>query len=103
MLSSLLNPASKRRNSIVALDLGQQTTKAVQIQRKGANLELVDCSMQVAPPAENLNATSLAQHLKLVCGDLGMTTKRLALVIGVHDSLVRQAEMPMVPVGDMRL
>jgi type IV pilus assembly protein PilM len=45
----------------------------------------------------------MAEHLKSVFEALGSKTRQVSLVVGVQDTLVRHAEVPFVPVEDMRL
>src|SRR5262249_19676593 len=45
----------------------------------------------------------LGQHLKAVAEAAGYRGRRISVIIGVADALVRHAEMPAVPAPDMRL
>jgi type IV pilus assembly protein PilM len=44
----------------------------------------------------------LSEHLKNVMEALGAKTRQVVLVVGVNDCLLRHAELPLVPVSDMR-
>lgn len=104
MLSSLFSVPSKKRSQTLAIDLGQRSTKAVHIQRKGAGLELLQYAVLDAPNYENgLDPEVLGQHIKKVIESVGYKQKQVGLIIGVQESLLRHAELPMVPVDDMRL
>jgi Tfp pilus assembly PilM family ATPase len=95
---------SKRRDQIVAVDLGTRTTKAVYLQRKGERFSLSNFTLHDAPVYEKkLSPEMLAEHLKSVMQSLGARTKQMVLVIGVNDSLLRHAELPPVPVSEMRM
>jgi len=94
---------SKTKDQMVSVDLGGRTTKAVQIQRKGGGFVLSSYALLDAPVYEkSLSPEMLSEHLKNVCGVLGLKPRSVTLAVGVNDSLMRQAEMPMMPVDDMR-
>jgi type IV pilus assembly protein PilM len=96
--------SARRRTQLIAIDLGMRTTKAVSLQRRGSDLELLRYSIQDAPIHEkDLSTELLAQHLKNVMEALGAKTKQVIVVAGVNDCLLRHAEMPLVPIGDMRM
>ena len=99
-----LNRESKKRDQIIAIDLGGRSTKAVHLQRKGDTYTLLRYCVIDAPIYEkNLSTDLLAEHLKAVHTALEAKTKFVSLAIGVGDSIVRQAELPPIPVDDMRM
>ena len=103
-MTSLLGNSSTKRNTVVAIDLGQRTTKAVYLQRKGESLDLVQYALQDAPPADTVPSPELiGDHLKSLIEAIKYKGRKVTLVLGVGESLLRHAELPMVPVGDMRL
>src|SRR5688572_16983478 len=96
--------SAKRRTQIVAIDMGMRTTKAVSLQRRNNGFELLRYTIQDAPIHEKgLSTELMAEHLKNISEALGAKTKQVVLVVGVSDSLLRHAEVPLVPVPDMRL
>ena len=102
--ASLLKGGAARRNSVVAIDLGQRTTKAVHLQRKGEALDLVQYAIQEAPPPDSTPSPELiGDHLKSLVEAIKYKGRKVTLVFSVSDALLRHAELPMVPVGDMRL
>src|SRR5687767_14577105 len=104
MLSTLLGAGAGKRASVMSIDLGQRTTKAVYIQRKGEGFELLQYALQDSPVSEKaLSAEMIGDHLKSVLEGMGYKGKRITLVAGSGEALVRNAELPAVPVGDMRL
>lgn len=104
MLSTLLGAGAAKRTSVVSVDLGQRTTKAVYIQRKGEGLELLQYTLQDAPVSDKTPSPEvIGDHLKSVLDALGFKGRRVSLVVGPNDALVRNAELPAVPVEDMRL
>ena len=94
----------KKRDQIIAVDLGGRTTKAVHLQRKGDSYTLLRYCVLDAPIFEkNISIELLADHLKAVFQTLDTKTKFVSLAIGVSDAIVRQAEMPQIPMDDMRM
>lgn len=103
MALPFLNGASKKREQVLSIDLGGRTTKAVQLQRKGDKFVLSRYALLDAPIYErSLSAELLGEHLKSVCQTLDSRTRVVSLAVGVNDSIVRHAELPLMPVGDMR-
>ena len=95
---------AKKRDSIISVDLGGRTTKAVHLQKKADKFVLTSYALLDAPIYEKaLSAEMLSEHLKAVCQALDTRTKLATLVIGVNDSIVRHAELPQMPAEDMRL
>jgi type IV pilus assembly protein PilM len=97
------NLRSKKRDQIVVVDLGGRMTKAILLQRKGSLFRLVNYSMIEAPTGDKAPTVEvMAAHLRKVIQPLEPRTKSVILAVGVGDSLLRQVEMPMVPVSDLR-
>lgn len=104
MLSSLFSGQSRRRSHALAIDLGQRTTKAVHVQRGGTGYDLVQYALMEAPVFERgLVPEVLGEHLQQVVRAAGYKGKQVGFIIGVQESLLRHAELPLVPVDDMRL
>ena len=98
-----LKSQTKKREQIIAIDLGGRSTKAIHLQRKGDAYTLLSYCVMDAPIYEkNLSVDLLAEHLKAVYQTMGSKTKVVSLAIGVNDSIVRQTELPQIPVADMR-
>jgi len=94
---------AKTKDSTVSVDLGGRTTKAVQIQRKGSGFVLSGFALLDAPVFDKtISPEMLSEHLKNVCQALGVKPRAVTLAVSVNDSLVRHAELPMMPVEDMR-
>ena len=95
--------AKKKRDQMLAIDLGGRTTKAIHVQRKGEGLALVRYAVLDAPIYEkSLSADLLSEHLKAVAQALDARTKVTSLAVGVNDAVVRHADLPLIPVGDLR-
>ena len=105
MALPFLNGSSrKKRDQIVAVDLGGRTTKAVLLERHGEILSLANFTMLDAPAGgKRPTPEVLAEHLKAVYSALGATTKLMTLAIGLEEALVRQVELPQIPLDEMRL
>lgn len=94
---------SRKRDQIVAVDLGSRITKAVHVQRRAQSYVLSEYSLVDAPIFEKtLSAELLAEHLKAVSHSLQAKPKTVSLTVGVSDALVRTVEMPIMPTEDMR-
>ena len=88
----------------MAVDLGSRTTKAVLLERRGEVLALTRYALLDAPIYEKkMSPELLADHLRQVSEALGNTTKSLTLTVGLDDVIVRQVELPQIPMDEMRL
>lgn len=100
------NGKAKRRDQIVAFDLGDRSTKAVYLQRRsGEQFSLVSYALVDAPIAEKGPTVELwTEHFRNVARTLGAAGKgrQVTIAIGVNDSLFRQLELPLMPLDDMR-
>ena len=98
-----LSGQSKKRDQIIAIDLGGRSTKAVYLQRRGDANTLLRYAVIDAPIYDKtLSVDLLAEHLKAVYQALDAKTKYVSLSIGVTDSLVRHTDLPQIPMEDMR-
>jgi type IV pilus assembly protein PilM len=96
--------SQKKRDQILAVDLGGRVTKAVHIQRRGDAFALCGYAMLDAPIFEKtLSADLLAEHLKTLTQALPAKTKSVSLTLSANDALVRPVEMPRVPMDELRL
>jgi type IV pilus assembly protein PilM len=101
----ILNGASmKRRNQVLAVDLGTRTTKAVVIDRRGDGFALTRFTLLDAPIFDKkISSELLVAHLRDVVQKLDVPAKLVTLAIGLDDALVKQIELPPIPLDDMRL
>jgi type IV pilus assembly protein PilM len=89
---------------MMAVDLGTRTTKAVLLERRGEVLALSRYALLDAPIYDKkFSADLLSDHLRSVAEALGGATKFVTLAVGLDDAIVRQVELPQIPVGEMRL
>ena len=95
---------SKRRDHVLAVDLGGCQTKAVHLQRKGGAWNLINFALVDAPKAEQArDVAALAEHFKAVLEALGNPrTKQLTVALGVEESILKQIELPMMAPEDVR-
>jgi Tfp pilus assembly PilM family ATPase len=97
------NKRVKRRDQVVAVDLGTHTTKGVYLQRQGEILSLAGFAIEPAPQYDRKpSAAVLAEHLKKLHQALASPTKAITLILGVDQSLLRQVEMFIAPISEMR-
>jgi type IV pilus assembly protein PilM len=93
----------KKRAQMIAVDLGSRTTKAVLLERRGEVLALTRYAILDAPIFEkNMSPELLGEHLRAVATALGNPTKYITLAIGLENAIVRQVEMPQIPLEEMR-
>src|ERR1035438_987234 len=100
-----LNGASrKKRAQMIAVDLGSRTTKAVLFERRGEILAMTRYALLDAPIFDKkISPELLGDHLKSVAEALGSTTKFISVAVGLEDAMVRQIELPQIPLEEMRL
>jgi type IV pilus assembly protein PilM len=93
----------KKRAQIIAVDLGSRTTKAVLLERRGELLALTRFALLDAPIVEKkISPELLADHLHNVAEALGGNVKYIAAAVGLGDALVRQVELPQMPLDELR-
>jgi type IV pilus assembly protein PilM len=105
MALPFLNGASKKkRNQIVAIDLGTRATKAVVLERRNEALALTGFAVVDAPISDKkISTDALTDHLRAVMDALGGgVTKSVAVSINADEALVRTVELPPIPGNDMR-
>jgi type IV pilus assembly protein PilM len=93
----------KKRAQMIAVDLGSRTTKAALFERRGEILALTRYALLDAPIFEKkMSPELLGDHLKSVAEALGNTTKYVIVAVGLEDAMVRQIELPQIPMDEMR-
>ena len=103
-LPFLKGVTSKKRSHMMVVDLGGRTTKAILLERRGELLALSRFAMLDTPIYEKKISTELlADHLRSVAQALGADTKLLTLAVGLDDAVMRQVELPQIPVDEMRM
>jgi type IV pilus assembly protein PilM len=93
----------KKRDQILAIDLGTRTTKAVLLDRKDDSFSLSRFTVQDAPIYDKaLPQGLLTEHLKAVVEAMQPKTRQVTIAIGAGDSILRTAEFPLMPTTEMR-
>ena len=94
----------KKRTQIISVDLGARTTKAVLLEQRGEVWALCRYALLDAPIFDKkISPELLAEHLKSVVEALETDAKYLTLSVGLDDAVVRQVDLPQIPIEDMRL
>ena len=89
---------------MIAVDLGTRTTKAVLVERRGEVLALHRYSLLDAPLYDKkFSPELLSEHLRAVAISLDAKTKYISLAVGLDDVVVKQVELPQIPMEEMRL
>lgn len=102
-LPFLTSPASKKRDQLFCVDLGGRTTKAVYLQRKDNGLALSRFALLDAPIYDKTwSVEMLTEHLKAVSQAMELKTKQITIAISPNEMVVRNVEMPLMPVSEMR-
>ena len=100
--TSLANKA-KKRNQILAIDLGSRATKAVLLDRKQDSFSLSRYAITDAPIYEKgIPQGLLTEHLRSLVDRMSPKTRQVTLAVGSEDSVLRSTEMPLLPLSDMR-
>lgn len=103
MTLSWFRRGPRKRDQVVAIDLGSRTTKAVLVQARPERFALVRYAITDAPVSEKEpSATLLAEHLRAVVEAVGVRAPLVSIGLGLNDALVRYAELPQMPIPDMR-
>lgn len=103
-LPKLISGSKRKRDQIIAIDLGSRTTKAVHLCRRGDTFALTRFVLLDAPIFDkNMSADMLTEHLRAVSQALEAKTKQVSLTTGVNDAVVRHVELPRIPLDDMRM
>lgn len=103
MTFPFLTPKAKKRDQIVAIDLGSRVTKAVLLQRVDEKYKLVRYVILDAPISEKaITPSLLGDHLRQVVQGLETKTRQITLSIGSQETILRTVELPLLPVEEMR-
>lgn len=93
----------KKRNQILAIDLGSRATKAVLLDRWQEGYALSRYVIADAPIYEKgIPQGLLTEHLRSVVEAIGPKTRQVTIAVGAEDSILRSTEMPLLPLNDMR-
>jgi type IV pilus assembly protein PilM len=94
----------KKRDQMLAVDLGARTTKAVLVQRRGNGFALAGYAVLDAPIFDKaISEELLTEHLRAVVQAMQAKGKLVTLTVGVDDAIVRHVEMPVMPPDAIRM
>jgi type IV pilus assembly protein PilM len=94
----------KKRNQMISVDLGTRTTKAVLLEQRGEVWALSRYALLDAPIFEKkISPELLSEHLKSVVQALETEAKYVTLSVGLDDAVMRQVDLPQIPIDEMRL
>jgi len=94
----------KKRDQMLAVDLGARSTKAVLLQRRGNRFALAGYSVLDTPIFDKvISEELLGEHLRNIVQTMQAKGKPVALTVGVEDAIVRHVEMPSMPPDDIRM
>ena len=97
------NRRARKRDQIIAIDLGGRSTKAVHLQRKGDRFVLTDyVVIDAASHEKPLAPEVLGEHLKEISRRLNTKTRHLTVALGVNDTVFKQTELPLMAPADLR-
>jgi type IV pilus assembly protein PilM len=103
MALPFFNRQARKRDQILAIDLGGRTTKAIHMQRRNDGFVILRYLVVDAPVQQKDSPPDLlSQHLKSITETMEVKIKNITIAIGVNDAIVRQTELPQMPVPDMR-
>jgi len=88
---------AKRGNSVIGIDLGKRTYKAVLVNKKSETRYALTSFASHEVPEEVTTTDDVAQHIKQLLKDLGGFTKSCALAVSEPDALLRIIEQPTTP------
>ena len=98
------SPKKKKRTQIISVDLGTRTTKAVFLEQRGDVWALCRYVLLDAPIFDKkISRELLAEHLKSVVEALDTDAKYITLSVGLDDAVIRQVDLPNIPVDEMRM
>lgn len=88
---------AKALTSVVGVDLGRHTFKAVHMQRKGSRTVISGYATRAIGAEPPATAETLAHHLKLLFRELGATGKAISVAVSSPAALLRIIEQPPTP------
>ena len=103
-LPGIFSGSKKKRDQILAIDLGTRTTKAVVMQRRGDFYVLSRYVLLDAPIFDKaMPPELLTEHLKAVSQAIESKARVVSLTTNVNDAIMRHIDIPRMPLDDMRL
>jgi type IV pilus assembly protein PilM len=89
---------------MLVVDMGSRTTKSALIEQRGENLALTRYALLDAPIFDKkISSELLAGHLNEIVQKMDARPKSVTLTMGLDEVMLKQIELPQVPVDDMRM
>jgi type IV pilus assembly protein PilM len=89
---------------MLVVDMGSRTTKSALFEQRGENLALTRYALLDAPIFEKkISPELLASHLREIVQKMDARPKSVTLTVGLDEVMLKQIELPQVPVDDMRM
>ena len=100
----IFNDSGKRRFPMLVVDMGGRTTKSVLIEKRDEKLAVTRYAMLDAPIFDKkISSELLAGHLREIVQKMDARPKSVTLTVGLDDVMLKQIELPQIPIDDMRL
>lgn len=93
---------AKAPTSVVGVDLGRHTFKAVHMQRKGTRTVLSGYASRAIGAEPPATAETMAHHLKLLFRDLGTAGRGISVAVSSPEALLRIIDQPPTPTSLLR-
>ncbi len=91
---------AKAYNSVIGIDIGRFSIKAVVVQRRGSKYAVTNYALK--PISDSVGSEQLVSELKSVLGETGNSAKGCAVAISHSDALIRIIEQPETPTTILR-
>lgn len=102
-MNPFFTPRPKKRDQIVAVDLGAHVTKAILLQRKEEHFTIARYAVVDTPaPEQGLTPALLGEHLQRVVKALDTKVRQITLAVGPRDTILRNIELPLMPADETR-
>ncbi|MBV9009303.1 MAG: pilus assembly protein PilM [Verrucomicrobia bacterium] len=88
---------ARRGNSVIGIDLGKRSYKAVLLQKKGEARYVLNSFATHQLPGEPADADAIASELKTLLKDLGGHPRNCAIAVSEPGALLRMIEQPNTP------
>jgi len=94
---------ARKRDQVIAIDLGGRSSKAVYLQRKGDRFTLSGYAiLDAASQDKSIPPDVLTEHLKEIGRVLDARGKHVTVALGVNDTVFKQTEVPLMSPADLR-
>lgn len=103
MTFSFSSSKAKKRDQVLAIDLGARQTKAVLVQGTENGFRLLNYAIVDTPASETIpSVLVLSEILRSVVQKLNTKIKQVTLTVGSNHSILRNLELPLLPIREIR-